>query len=169
MNLDNLKKMSKEKKEAIGYAGVIVIAVLAIGLIMTRTDNWPTSTFEALGFSREISEETKKIPQKSATQIKEENYTYEESLEVYEGLRIQIAECVARPFNVVYKNNTRVLLDGRSSEPQKITIGNQSVILGAFDSGFMTLRASELPAKLTINCQYLGQDHFNIATITLQQ
>ena len=168
MNLDNLKNLSKEKKEALGYAGVAVIVVLAIGLIMTRTNNWPTDIFEPLGLTKKEVEE-KTINTKSPSQVVEENYTYEESLEVFDGLTMQIANCIARPFSVTYKNNTRVFLDGRSPDAQKIIIGSKSVILDAYSGGYMTLSANELPATLSVNCQTQGQDYFNIATIKLQQ
>ena len=167
MQIEALKNIDEKTFNYISYSIIVVISIISGFGIFSRFNDWPTTSY-LLAEPSEVHRELEVPTQKNTTQIREENYTYEESLEAFEGLRIQIVDCSAQPFSVTYKNNTRILLDGRSPDPQKIIIGGKSVVLDSYSSGYMTLSENNVPTKLSINCQYLGQDYFNIGTITLQ-
>jgi hypothetical protein len=166
MGIDNLDEFIKKYG---GYLIIVVIAIIASVFLLTKQGNWPIVASGTLGFPKFSTSTEEKVYYRSTTQIKEANYNYEEAIESYDGLRIQIAECVALPSRVTYKNGTRIMLDAKSPHAQKISIGSRGITLQPFSPGYITLQANNLPATLSINCESQGKDFYNIATIILQK
>lgn len=94
--------------------------------------------------------------------------SYQSLVARYEGRRLQLDNCQSTPANVTFKNGTEIMLDGFSPDPQIITIGSQKFTLDGYDVAFTTLQSTTLPITLSVDCQILGQDQFNIAEILLQ-
>ena len=148
------------------HVSVVVMAIIAGLVIFSRQQNWPTDVSEPLGFKRGgvLTEDTITIPPRENPS----KPSYDEVSQLYFGPVIQIDNCVATPFDITIKNGEIVMLDGRSSDPQRITIGEKSVVLGSFDFEFMSMVSNNAPETLSINCEALGEGHFNIGTILVQ-
>lgn len=111
---------------------------------------------------------TKVVSQQNKEEKDFNKKTYQQLVAEYKGRRFQIQDCTSTPNQVTFKSGTTIMLDGFSADPQKITIGSQSVVLNGYDVAFMTLKSSKLPTTLTIDCVWLDQPQYNIATILLQ-
>lgn len=111
---------------------------------------------------------TKIVSQQNKEEKDFNNKTYQQLVVEYKGRRFQIQDCTSTPNQVTFKSGTTIMLDGFSADPQKITIGSQSVVLNGYDVSFMTLKSTKLPTTLTIDCLWLDQPQYNIATILLQ-
>lgn len=117
----------------------------------------PTATTEVSGFGTEVERKP------AAAEV-----NYETALEQYRDFRIQFDNCVAKPTKVTYKNNTKVMLDNRSPDPQEIRIGNSVYRLWGYEFKIVTLYSAKLPATLSVDCQWLGEPAYNIGEILLQ-
>lgn len=158
----NIPRLDQKTVHALGFgilASIILIAVVQILLLQRQ---WPVSTTETLGFSAANS--LKNTPYQAPP-----TYSYEEALEAYDGRRIQIANCSATPTTMTLKNNTTIMLDGKSTDPQRITINGKYIILDGFDYSLVTLTSVKTPETLSLHCETTGREQFNIAQILLQQ
>ena len=93
---------------------------------------------------------------------------YESVRDSYEGRRIQLDNCVLLPNYVTYKNGTKIMLDNRSNEPTEIRIDGRPIRLWAYEYHIVTLYNSSVPHTVDFDCQYLGQDQYNVARVLLQ-
>jgi hypothetical protein len=94
---------------------------------------------------------------------------YQTTVAQYAGKRIQLSNCEATPTHVVFKNGTKIMLDGLSADPQIVTIGKTQVTLHGYEVAFVTLSSPTLPATLTIDCTTLDTPSYNITEIQLQK
>ena len=93
----------------------------------------------------------KATPATSSASVK----TYNELIKEYDvgGRRVQFDQrCQMSPSAVTYKNGTKIMLDNRSAEAKKITIGGSSYSLGAYGYQLVTLSSTKMPQEFIINC-----------------
>lgn len=95
--------------------------------------------------------------------------TYQEATETFEGKRIQFANCYAYPTFITLKNRTQVMLDNRSSERSKISVGGTDYNLGGHEFMVVTVSSPYLPNTVAVSCESEGVPLYNSAQILLQQ
>ena len=156
---------------------IATIGALILGtIIYFGYRNWPSfgsrPQYTASNAAPSDTSQAATLDRKPAAQIKAgkiyNGKTYQQLVDEYKGRRLQISDCIATPTSVTFKNGTTIMIDGFSADPQRITIGTQSVVLQGYDIAFMTLRSSTLPLTLTVDCYWLDQPQYNISVILLQ-
>lgn len=161
----------KNKQIWVTISSLVVIGLIIGGFWYLNRGKEITPSADEINSPTTPSSKT--IPIKTSVQkIKEDKtyrgMTYQALVKDFSGRRFQLDNCQASPTTVTFKNETEIMLDGLSADPQIITIGSQTVTLEGFDVAFMKVSSATLPATLTIDCRYLDQPQYNIATILLQ-
>lgn len=153
----------------------IGVAVIAIGSYVAFTswqqpaavpvtDQGPAATSTPV----EIQPVSSGTSQKN-TAVVSAGLTYEAALDQYRDRRIQLQDCVADPSTQTYKSGTKVMFDNRSPEPTQITLDGRAIRFDGYEFRIVTLSSVTLPKSVSVDCQWLGQDDYNIATLYLQQ
>lgn len=94
--------------------------------------------------------------------------TYEAALGMYRDRRIQIDNCTSQPYQVTYKNGTKIMLDNRSGDPVEIRINGQVYRMWEYEFRIVTLYSKQVPKNLQVDCIMIDQPAYNIANILLQ-
>ncbi|OGY90588.1 MAG: hypothetical protein A3B30_00385 [Candidatus Komeilibacteria bacterium RIFCSPLOWO2_01_FULL_52_15] len=96
--------------------------------------------------------------------------TYQIAVANYSDVRFQFDNCmVTSPLiGARFKGGTTIMLDGRSPDPQLITIGNASIMLNGYDMVFVTLPIVTQSRQYSINCQMGDFYQYNITKITVE-
>ncbi len=93
---------------------------------------------------------------------------YEQTLAAYRDRRIQFDNCTADPYRATYKNNTDIMFDNRSADPQEIRLNTRVVRLQGYEYKIVKLSSTKVPATISIDCTMLDQPAYNVGTILLQ-
>ena len=94
---------------------------------------------------------------------------YQQAVADYEGERIQFENCLSLLSNYTFKSGTRIMLDGKSPDPQTISIGTRTYVLNGYDYKFATLPTVKAPTTIYLNCETQGETQYSIAKILVQQ
>ena len=79
--------------------------------------------------------------------------TYTQAILQYEGKRMQLdLACQAQPNYLVFKNGTKVMIDNRSNQARRITIGGKAYDLGPYEFEIVTLSATTFPQTQNVDC-----------------
>src|SRR3989338_8050761 len=87
---------------------------------------------------------------RTTTPLNKNSQAYQAAVTEFEGKRLQFDNCVATiPLvGATFKNGTRIMLEGKSPDPQIITIDGKEYTLSGFDYTFVTLQSSTLPKTI---------------------
>ncbi|MDB4939611.1 MAG: hypothetical protein JWO40_36 [Candidatus Doudnabacteria bacterium] len=91
---------------------------------------------------------------------------YTQALKTYGTNRIAFDEyCTAKPNAVVFKSGTKVMIDNRSNDQRKITVGTIALNVKPFDFQIVTIPTVKAITTITGDCADLQ----NVVTITVNK
>ena len=89
-------------------------------------------------------------------------HDYDKTLAEFKDKRIQFSsDCTATPKSSVYSEGEKIMIDNRGGEMRGVTIGNQNIVLLAYDFAVITLFEK---GSFGVNCGTL----VNTATVLVQ-
>jgi hypothetical protein len=89
--------------------------------------------------------------------------SYTQALDLYSYSLLQFTEdCQLSSGTRSFGLNNEVMIDNRSSKPNTFTVGNNSLVVGPYDFGFMILK--EKGTSISVSCD----NRKNIATLNVQ-
>lgn len=147
----------------------IAVVVVTVGMIYLATtggfkiDSLRFNTSPSL--SPSISPTPSPIVKKQKSVPTPVPKTYTELVKEYVDRRIQFDQnCQMSPNSVTYKNGVSMMLDNRSAETKKITVGGTNYSIGGYGYKIITLSSKNLPNELWFNCNSAT----NIGRVLLQ-
>ena len=145
---------------------VAVITILVLGLILfIGFSKGKTGTLisDLTDLTDQSSEEVSDT--KTVKKISDKVLTYGEALIVYEGKRIQLGmDCQATPSNLALKNNTKIMIDNRSSLAREVEVGDTRMTISPWGLKEVTLSSGTLPITWYVDCG----DSQNVASLLIQ-
>lgn len=153
-------------------AGVMLILIAGFSFIMYKGKDYEVEINEDQ-MMEEIVEDDQVVQPKvyqpgSDPTAEPKGLTYEEAIAAHQNSRLQLNNCVAKPSILNLKNDSTIMLDGLSPDPQVITIGDRKVVLEGYEFSLIRLTESSVPVTLSLDCEITGRPSYNIATINLQ-
>lgn len=119
----------------------------------------PSATYAGAPESTERFGQIPKVVTKSTAS----NLSYSEAVELYKNSILQFDEdCQLSTKSRSFRLGNEVLIDNRSPEPKKITVGTIPIVVGPYDYGFIIL--SEKGNLVPVSCG----DRANIAQLSVQ-
>lgn len=162
------------KKEYYYVAGAIIVVAVLAGVFMMKdsedvvvdSENTTSTSQNSTSTSSEpASTATKVVHSKPVAADPRAGFTYTQAVQVFEGRRIQFdAACQAVPYNTTYTNGVTLMLDNRAAKSTTLAINGETHQIPGYDFKIITLRYSDLPQKVLIDC---GTSR-NVATILIQ-
>lgn len=159
--------MSKASKKVVMS---IVVAAVAV-LVAWTLSNWSSGSWGELNLK--LTSQATPAPQASRVPAKATpgpSLTYEQAIQQYGNLRIQINEkCQFTPGSLTLKKGTKVMLDNRSKETKTLNIGSETITLPGYNWRIITVTTNNpLPYDLGIDCRSAGGSTENGLLIKIQ-
>jgi len=146
---------------------IILIAVLSFIFIMKGSD---LATIEVVENQEGLNENATSTPGTTPTgTVVKPALTYQQALNLYQDVRLQINDCVMLPSSVTYKNGTTVMIDNRGAQSAVVNFDKKIVNLSAYQFKIITLKSNTTPHEVKVDCKTDSTNHFNIGQILLQK
>src|SRR3989344_1388777 len=152
---------------------IVIIAIATLVIYVNMNQGRPKKNYQITNSASGASAQTPKAsPVKVPTANKtaapkptQQALTYEAAVNQYENRLMQFNQsCGASPSYMMFKNNSALMIDNRSSVKRTIAIGEKSYALNPYGFLIVTLTSKTLPGSLGVNCD----KQYNVAKISLQ-
>ena len=131
---------------------IVVAALTSVAYIKVSNKKLGPSSSASPSPSVSTSPAVKK-PASSGGSAQTAPKTYDQLVDEYKDRRIQFDQnCQATPNSITYNNETKIMLDNRSAQPAKVTVGGTSYSLIGYGWQLVTLSSKTLPKELQIDC-----------------
>lgn len=165
--MKQIADMTKKNWKIIGGVAVLVIIVVVVLLSVKKKEVVDTGSTIPLG-QQEVPVETPVVtpsrPRPSTTTTVVDTRTYTDMILAYKNRTIQFnSECQVPALPTRgFKRGTDILLDNRSSQPVRITLGNGTHQIAGY--GYKTVSLDTV-GTFRLDCN----DRQNVTTIVVQQ
>jgi hypothetical protein len=158
--------MTQEQKKTVGVA-VAVIIVVALALYFKSMKPANEGVTQNTNIPVNQNTTNTNVSQKGS-RSDDDAVVYQRDVTAYQGKLIQFENCQSLLSNYTFKSGTKIMLDGKSPDPQIITVGAKSVTLNGFDYAFVTLESATEPKTIDVDCRTQDQAQYNVAKILIQ-
>ena len=175
METENKNTKMSTKSWVWTIVGVIVVIVLVLWVrhmsnsVVVNTNNTGTNPVDQTALTSTGTEDltTGDVNAPAVTGGKAVSLSYTEALAKYANARLQLdttCQALASPSNLVFKNNSMLMVDNRAPVARTVHIGSVFSIK-AYGFKIIELSSAKLPATLLVDCGTAQ----NVATITIEK
>lgn len=156
-------------KTIAGFCGMILFGLVSLVIIDNYKAEQPAKAPPVYAGTEDISEGSISAPKgQSLTTSNHEVrlLPYHEALGIYANRTIGIdSQCQMVPNQMIFKNNTKVMIDNPSPHLRTLKIGKNVTTVKGYGFKIINLYNSKLPVKLMVDCDTSK----GVATILLEK
>lgn len=153
-----MKKIDKNVWVAV-ITIIVLVLILFIGFSKGKANKLVSDLLDKADSEKVTQTSTTKKTSSAST------LTYGEALALYEGKRVQLGmNCQANPSSLTFKNNTKIMVDNRSSMVRDVQVGDKRMSIPAWGFNEVTLSSKTLPITWYVDCD--GSE--NVASLLIQ-